>query len=324
MSHIFTKRNHYNPCFWAALWNEGYYRRYCAGTLDGESAREQRVYALNLRANKILPTKVEQVHFHKNLGIAEITPESAKRFCARHYPAEYDQFCRDIKVHPEMLWIDFEEVLSGIEASTAKYLMQAAKLGDFESAEHKGFLICEIMIHAMRSFEFMSTAVKRADVMGVDKWEYFWCLKQALSNPTFLQRAATVAALSEWTLWRTSHHAFPLCDSPVMINSESLMVVLSPRLLLDINLNIRSEEQYWRICDGVPQHKYEEFQRRSIENTFKEIIFHDASVLKQWQSSSCVVCRVAMLRDPLKTGECIEHAAGRIGFGLNGFGRVLP
>jgi len=39
-------------------------------------------------------------------------------------------------------------------------LLQAAKLGDFESAEHKGFLISILMIHAMRSYEFMSAAIE--------------------------------------------------------------------------------------------------------------------------------------------------------------------
>ncbi len=113
MTEMFTARNHYNPCFWTALWNKDYYVQYCAG--KGLRARDQPIYALNLRADKILSTKCERVHFHRNLGVAEITPESAKRFCKRWFPDKYDAFCKDIALHPEPVYIDFEDILSGME-----------------------------------------------------------------------------------------------------------------------------------------------------------------------------------------------------------------
>ena len=36
-----TKRNHYTPCFWAALWSETYYRSFLAGALEAESVRDE-------------------------------------------------------------------------------------------------------------------------------------------------------------------------------------------------------------------------------------------------------------------------------------------
>ena len=62
MVDAFTRRNHYNPCFWTALWNEDYFREYCSDTAGGSSPRDQVVYALNLRAAKVLRTTVEKVH----------------------------------------------------------------------------------------------------------------------------------------------------------------------------------------------------------------------------------------------------------------------
>jgi hypothetical protein len=67
-----------------------------------------------------------------------------------------------------------------------------------------------------------------------------------------------------------------------MMDRDSLMAPLSPRLLLEIDLNVRRPEQYRRIRDDIPGHKLGEFQRRSIANTFKEIIFHDPQILEQW------------------------------------------
>ena len=82
-----TKRNHYTPCFWAALWNETYYRSFLAGTVKGESVRDQRVHALSVKSGRLLETTVENVHFDKNLGMAEITRESAEDLGQRSYHA---------------------------------------------------------------------------------------------------------------------------------------------------------------------------------------------------------------------------------------------
>jgi hypothetical protein len=317
-----TKRNHYNPCFWTALWNEDYYSRYNSGLTQNEEPRHQQVYALNFRAGKILSTKVEQVHFHKNLGIAEITPESAKRFCARRYPEKYEGLVDYVSTHPEVSFLDFEDILTGLETKGYSWLMDAARFGGLQSIEHQGFLACILMIHAMRSFEFMSAAITATGAVGVDKWEYFWLLKNAWSSRSILARAVTPLALAEWTLWRTSDHAFPLCDSPVMIDRNSLMAVLSPRLLLYIDLKISQPEQSWRLRDDIPKHVLAEFRRRSIANSFKEVIFSDPQVLQEWLSSDHAADRIAALGDPVRARLCIEEAAARVTYGIGGFGRM--
>jgi len=178
------------------------------------------------------------------------------------------------------------------------------------------------MIHAMRSYEFMTVAVDRMNSVAVDKWEYFWLLKNLWSNPNFLDGVAIVPMLGEWTFWRMPRRAFPLCDSPVMIGPESLMALLSPRLLLEIDLNIRCDGHFWQVRDEVPRHKYAEFRRRSIANVFKEIIFHDASVLEDWKASDECTERIAKLRDPSLTKKCLNEAVERIMFGVKGFGRL--
>lgn len=72
-----TKRTHYNPCFWTAYWNPDYYQSAIQGLKVGQKPRDQMVYSLNIKANKILRTKVKSVHYEKNLGVAEITYEEA-------------------------------------------------------------------------------------------------------------------------------------------------------------------------------------------------------------------------------------------------------
>lgn len=177
------------------------------------------------------------------------------------------------------------------------------------------------MIHAMRSFEFMSAAIAGMGTAGIEKWEYFWMLKNASASRSFLARAVTAPSFAEWTLWRTPDHTFPLCDSPVMIGRDSLMATLSPRLLLEIDLNASRPEQYWRLRDDLPKHKIAEW-RRSIANTFKEVIFSDPQILSEWLSSDHAATRIETLRDPVRSRQSIEEAAARVMYGIGGFGRV--
>ena len=278
---------------------------------------------LNLRAAKVLRTTVEKVHFHQDLGVAEIDPESVKRFCARLYPEKYDAMVEYVTAHPEKVYLDFEDILTGVE-SLRHYdsWMRSAKLGDLQSFEDKAFLAAALMIHAMRSYEYMSAAISRASEFGVDKWEYFWRLKNAWSNSQFLSRATIVPALAQWTLWRTGTHSFPLCDSPVMIERDSVMVTLSPRLLLEINLTVPDPEPPWIVREDLTERKLMEFRKRSIDNSFKEIIFSDEKVLLDWLGSEELAARIAALRDPARNQECMRQSALRTNYGLSGFGRV--
>src|SRR5262245_2654371 len=104
-------------------------------------------------------------------------------------------------------------------------------------------------------------------------------LKPVWADRVALARATTPFACARWTLYRTERHAFPLCDSPVMINRDNVMMTLSPRLLAEIDLTVQAPEDKWFVRDGISGSKYREFRRRSIQNTYKDILFPDASEL---------------------------------------------
>jgi hypothetical protein len=125
----------------------------------------------------------------------------------------------------------------------------------------------------------MTSMLDSTTPIGIEKWEYFWLLKNAWSHPLILARAGAPLAMSQWTLYRTVDHRFPLCDSPVMIDRDTLMVVLSPRLLLEINLTTPCPEDHWTVQNGISTRKYREFRRRAIANSFKDILFHEPAVL---------------------------------------------
>lgn len=325
MNHVATKRNHYNPCFWTALWNKPFFESWLGDAAQRGKPREQLVWVLNLRACKILANKVANVHFDKGLGVAEITGESAERFCRRWFPEKLPGLKASLSMRPGTEYrLDFEHVLAGMERlGVYGALMKAARIGRVDSLEHKGFVASALVLHAMRSHELMANMTE-AGAIGLEKFEYFWLLGNAFGNPLILGRAAAPLAGGQWILYRTDDHRFPLCDSPVMVNRDSVMAVLSPRLLLEVNLKVPRYENLPLIRDGISASKFREFRHRAIGNSFKEIIFGDRAALEEWRSSREFRARAAALRDPVMAAECIREASGRVKWALSGFGRVSP
>ncbi|MEO7146173.1 MAG: hypothetical protein ABI165_21980 [Bryobacteraceae bacterium] len=318
-----AKRNHYNPCFWTALWNEQFFADSCTGKIGRGSSRRQQVFTLNLRSNKIFKTQTEKVHYDKGLGIAEITTASMLEFCQRRFPDKAENLRQCLAEHPDILYLDFEATLTGVEnLQCYDALLRAAKRGGLESSVHKGFLACALVIHAMRSHELMTSMLGEPSPLSTEKWEYFWLLKNAWSDRLALARAVIPLALGEWTFWRTQHHHFPLPDSPVMIDHDSVFALISPRLLLKIDLTASQREDQWNIIEGIPTPELDAFQRRATANAFKDIIFSDVNALEQWQMLPEYQDRIRQLALPASRAACVREAAARVLWALKGFGRV--
>jgi hypothetical protein len=107
-----------------------------------------------------------------------------------------------------------------------------------------------------------------------------------------------------------------------MIHRDSVMVTLSPRLLLEIDLTVPDPEQPWIVREDLPAEKLSKFRKRSINNSFKEIIFSDRQILLDWLASEEMATRTAALKDPARNQECIRQSVLCTNYGLTGFGRV--
>jgi hypothetical protein len=283
----FTKRNHYNPCFWTAYWNQEYYEKALNNSANEMRSREQVVYALNVKSDKIYRTKVENIHFDKNLGMSEITLETAKAFCKRHHPEKYEEFCRESKEDQYPVYIDFEEILTAIEQMVPYQVLQKViKQQSLASLHEKAFLASFVFLQSLRSHAIMNSMLEMNSELGREKFEYLIQLKWMLSDADLLFRAVSPLVFSEWIFYKTARDTFPLTDSAVLVQPHSIMIALSPRLLLEIFPDIASIESKWHIKNFVKRKKMKEFQRQTIGNTFREIIFSDEKVLKHWQSTS--------------------------------------
>jgi len=317
-----TNRNHYNPCFWTAYWNRSYFISKLSNSNKHGLARKQPIYSLNIYSNSIRSTIPDDVFFEKKQCFAEINAESAKRFCKKYHPSQYDDFCKYMNEHPETVYIDFEDILQNIEKIAYNSLIEAIHIGGTSSITHKGFLSCFLIIQAMRSYEMMTSMIDLGSSIGMEKFEYFWLLKNAWGNKMILARAVTPIAFSQWTFYRTSENKFPICDSPIMIGQNSLMAILSPRLLLEMVFDSNLTDKKPIIRKNISLNKYKEFQLRVLKNTYKDIVFHDRNVLQNWQKLPEYNHRVKIINDKALREQAIHEAAERVIWAINGFNRL--
>lgn len=316
-----TKNNHFNPCFWTAFWSKDYYQQKISGKASNLTARKQSVYSLNIRANKIFQTSVANVHYDKGIGQAEITAESALAYCKEAFPADYLSFAKKHDPNDYPLIMDFESFLTGTE-HLAPYttLREVVVNGDLRHREDKVNLGCFLIIQQMRGHAILNAMVEATEFIGQPKWRHFLFFRHILSNPDSLMQLISPIIFSKWLLHRTQTHSFPLCDSPILIQSGRLMAALSPHLLLEVNMTQPSDPGEWQTRDGIHKSKLKEYMRRTIGNTFKEIIFSDIDVLETWRNTDEFRQRVKKIADMETFNRIVTDQLGREIYHINAYG----
>lgn len=317
-----TKRNHYNPCFWIALWNPDYYHLVSAGIKQTSPPRKQVIHALSVKSGTTFKTTVESIHYDKNLGIAEITSDAAEAFVRRHHPNLHEQFVRNNANAQYPVFIDFEEFLTATEKLPPyQTLLKVALTEQIGSAEDKANLGSFVILQHLRSHSIMNAMIDWHHELGHSKFEHFITLKWMLSDTIALFNLVNPIVCCQWTLYTAHNETLPLCDSPILINSQSIMVALSPTLLLEIQPPLKSDENQLPIRRQITTEKYEEFRCRTINNTFREII-GDRNILKQWQISPEFRTRSALMRDVDNYNKMIFTDGERELWHLNAYGNT--
>lgn len=316
----FTRRNHYNPCFWTAHWNPEYHRRSVSAE-TGLVARVQRVHALSVKSSNIFETAVEKVHYDKNLGVAEITREAAEDFVRRNKPGEYEDFRRENVAAPYPVLIDFEEILGGIERMPPyQVLVDVVRRGKVETKEEKVQLAALLVLQLLRSHAIMNSMLEWQTTLQQQKFELFVKLRWMIGDADALYQLIIPFVTSRWTFYATALDTFPLCDSPVLVKPESVLFAISPRLLLEIDRTVAAPPEVWRHRDGVPGSRLAEFRRRTIGNTFREIIFSDPKVLEEWRSTMHFQRRAELMKDAASYNRLVRKEGSQELWQVNAYG----
>jgi hypothetical protein len=310
-----TKRNHYNPCFWTALWNRDYYDAFLNDPSHHLRPRDQVVFALSVRGDAIFQQKVENLHYEEGLGNAEITFEAMKKFVKHNNSGKFDDFCREVAPASFPLILDYENRFTALESATPyKVLLNVIKRQDLESLIEKGHLADFVCLQWLRSHAILNSIVERSINLGFEKFESLIYLWWALSDRDLQLSDVFRLLTTHWTLYRTQIDSFPLTDSPILVQPYGIMLALSPRLLLEISLRVQARGRGWETRDDIDSRKLAEFRRRCIGNTFREIIFSERSLLEEWHNSKDFQKRVTLIKK--KSYSSLVRSQGRRGIGL--------
>lgn len=315
-----ARKNHFNPCFWTAYWNRDYYSQ-VATTGKRSNPRSQRVFALNVKANKVVNLTVENVHYDKHLGVAEVTPHDLKAFCKRYFPEEYESVCRDLDADPETVYLDFEPVLSGIENTQAyQVLHDVIPKQRIDTQIERSFVASFLYIHMLRGHAILNSLVQLAELGQRPKFELFWEIKHALSDPLFLGRQVIPFYEAEWTLYSSSTDDFALCDSPVLGGESIGFTAISPHLLLQFDLSKKCSNDGTVVASPVTDDILSEFRERTIGNTFREIISSNQRLLESWQKTDAFQHRHAILADENAYNQLLTRTSDGEIWRINAFG----
>ncbi len=285
-----TIKSHYNPCFWTAHWNAAYFRAIRNGTAP--SPRDQLVSVLNIRGNNIYTNTVENVHRETN-GVLEVTKEQAKRSCQLWMPESYLDAWAQIDASPGEGYVyAVENLFTFLENSSFYQVLRSViKKGGICHAAEKVNLAGVIVLQLLRNAELLKAIGDALVAQGRNRFDLFLALTRFLNDIQFIQQIIPDVAHGRWTFYKTDNDQFPLADSAVMVEADSKMIPLSPRLLLEVQGSDPGLATGYTFCNFVPAAKMEEFRKRTIGNTFKEIIFSNDILLQNWKDTPEFVAR---------------------------------
>ena len=281
-----TKRNHYNPCFWTAYWNDVYYNNKIKGTENSQKPREQFVYSLNLISEKVLTQKVENIFFEKSACIATLRQDEVLSYCERNFPEKLTSIIEYLKKDPSDTLIDFENHFTEYEnmyKETLENTIISRRIPDISAKTYLSFFL---YIQLIRNHNTLREAISLYKYFGKAKFELLLNIKHTMSDPEQLLRNILPFLSSKWTLYKANKHIFPLSDNPLLIRPLHIMVALAPDLMLEVDLKKTVSDK--DVCEhktGLMFYKYYEFKKRTIENSSREIIFGNEKLLLSWQKS---------------------------------------
>jgi hypothetical protein len=274
------------------------------------------VWALNLRGDKILETVVERVFVNKGAGLAPLTQEVVLDYYKKYRPDEL----HDVPELKVPLVLDFENHWTALERSMAyETALRVGVTGQINGFQDLAGLACFLFLHALRSNSVMTSILEAAEADGISRFEFFKMFKEYLCDENAMGKFVGPVSFAKWTFYRNENPLFPIPDSPVLIDDFEIMAALSPYVMASVDLRQIGEGQKVRIYDHVPNHVLATYRRRSIANTFKEIVASEPGTLREWQSTKHYANRREMMKH-FRSFNAVVVREGRAKRVLNAFG----
>ena len=271
-----TIENHFNPCFWTAYWNFNYLDAKRKGKKISKPPREQIVYNLNIKANKILLDKTKNLFIQKRAGIAEIKNDKEYQRLKENAPNQIE-----LPFEADDLILDFENHFTEFENVSKGAIEKTIVSKKIETIEDKTFIAFFILMQSFRNHRNLDNFISDNVKEGRSKLDLFIELKNSLTNRDKLASILIPIVYCKWKIYSTNKPIFPLTDHSVLNKNDNIFFPISPDLLIEVKLGKKTEE----ICsysNKISKWKYLRFKNRSILFGTREIIFGNDELLKLW------------------------------------------
>jgi hypothetical protein len=180
------------------------------------------------------------------------------------------------------LWC-YENIFTGIEEQPPyKILEKVINRGSIDSFEEKVWLSSFMILQRIRGHAFIHSMAETAKLLAKPKFEYMLYMKHILADQELMFKATHPIANAKWSFHISDRHRLPLCDSPILLENDSIMVALSPRLLLEVDLKKSAIHEELTLTKRLNKNIVNEHKKRTINNTHKEIVFNKLSVLESY------------------------------------------
>ena len=283
-----TIKNHFNPCYWTAYWNFKYLNFKRNGDDISKNPRDHTVFCLNIQAKKILIDKTKNIFIDKNAGIASI--ENEKEFIELRKKS-INNF--DFEFEEENLILDFENHFTEFENLTKSSIEKTIISKEIDSIEDKALIAFFIFMQYFRNHKNLTELTTNFLKEGKSKLQLFLNLKDSVTDKEKLASILFPIVFCKWKIYKTDKAIFPLTDNCVLLRKNHLFFPLCPDILIEINLNKKTEE----ICSystKISKWKYWKFKNRTIKYLPREIIFGNEKILTKWSKDKRLPTTVPM------------------------------
>jgi hypothetical protein len=168
----------------------------------------------------------------------------------------------------------------------------------------------------------MKSMIEWHKEIGQEKFECFVLIKSLLGDPHFMYGLVNRLVNSKWNFYTSNDYCFPLCDCPILVQPKSVMVALSPKLLLEICTDTPTPEEMLPNAQKITESKLEEYRLRTIGNTFREII-GEPQQLENWKVSTEFQRRSELMKDVKQYNSMVEAKGNQELWNLNAYANRL-
>lgn len=264
-----VNKNHYIPCYWTAYWNIEYLISE-RNNQKNKPARQINVTYLNIRADKILNAKTGKVFINKNQGLTFLKTERDFDKIKSNFTAHnYEKNC-DTK--SDLLLLDFENHFTEYENISKPALIRTILTKKIKNIEDKTYLAQFVILQWIRNPIVFNNRLKFIQKNGNGtKLDLLLEVRDCFVNKNKLENLIIPLVFCKWTIYHTKNNIFPITDMPIMENKNHIFVPLAPDILLEIQLEKKTDEII-SYKNKIPLLKFLKFKNRLIKNTTNELV----------------------------------------------------